>query len=81
VESTAEITALLGDRPKLMLHLDAAMHNKYKGAPQKLREWKSSSHVERSPRPAKTAPVTPSAPAMPWHRNINVEGDIPTPHS
>lgn len=63
VESTAELSALLNEGQKLMLHLDAAVNNKYKGVPQKLREWQSASHVERSPRRAKTEPQATAVPA------------------
>ena len=63
VESTAELTALLGEGQKLMLHLDAVMNNKYRGVPQKLREWQSASHVERSPRYTQAEPTVTPAPA------------------
>ena len=65
VESTAELGALLGTGQKLMLHLDAVMHNKYRGVPHKLREWQSASHVERAARRTKAEPeIIPVAVAV-----------------
>jgi hypothetical protein len=49
VASTAAIGRLIRDGIKEVTILDAIMHNKYTRNPDKLRAWKSASHVERAP--------------------------------
>lgn len=58
VENTGLIGQLLAQANKEVQELDAIMHNKYTREPEKLRAWKSASHVERAPqREKKTAPA------------------------
>jgi len=49
VESTATIGLLIRDGNKEVKYLNAIMHNKYSRNPEKLRAWKSASHIERAP--------------------------------
>jgi hypothetical protein len=49
VASTAAIGRLIRDGMKEITTLDAIMHNKSTRNPDKLRAWKSASHVERAP--------------------------------
>jgi hypothetical protein len=63
VESTGLIGELLSRANNEVRELDAIMHNKYTRQPEKLRAWKSASHIERAPKraaPAKT-PAPPAA--------------------
>jgi len=57
VESTATIGRLIRDGQKEVKYLNAIMHNKYSRNPEKLRAWKSASHIERAPQREKP-PVT-----------------------
>ena len=65
VGSTANIGPLLKEANDLITTLDAIMHNKYTRVPDKLRAWKSASHVERAPQREKKTelPATPMLPA------------------
>jgi hypothetical protein len=50
---------------KEIRYLNAIMHNKYSRVPEKLRAWKSATHIERAPEwRKKDAPPAPS-PAPP----------------
>jgi hypothetical protein len=49
VASTAAIGRLIKAGMKEVTTLDAIMHNKYTRTPDKLRAWKSASHIERVP--------------------------------
>jgi hypothetical protein len=66
VGSTAIIGPLLQEASEIVTTLDAVMHNKYTRVPDKLRAWKSASHVERAAqREKKPEPPTPTPPALP----------------
>ena len=63
VENTRLIDELLRQINDEVAGLDAIMHNKYTGQPEKLAAWMSASHVERSLRHKQTdAAATPTAP-------------------
>ena len=63
VGSTATIGPLLQEASEIVTTLDAVMHNKYTRVPDKLRAWKSASHVERAAhREKKQEPPTPTPP-------------------
>lgn len=62
VGSTASIGPLLQEAGKTITTLDAIMHNKYTRQPDKLRAWKSASHIERAPQRAKPPPPPPTPP-------------------
>ena len=64
VGSTAIIGPLLREANQIVTMLDAIMHNKYTRVPDKLRKWKSASHVERAPQREKK-PEAPTPPAPP----------------
>lgn len=60
VQSTAAVGRLIREGMAEVKQLNAIMHNKYSRAPDKLRAWKSASHIDRAPRPPKPpTPVTP----------------------
>lgn len=59
VENTSAIDTLLGQAQGVITRLDAIMQNKYSRNPDKLRAWKSASHVERAPKKAAPVPPTP----------------------
>ena len=59
VENTAAIDTLLGQAQDIITRLDAVMNNKYSRDPDKLRAWKSASHVERAAKKAEPAPPVP----------------------
>jgi hypothetical protein len=64
VEDTTVIGTGLTEIFKEIRYLNAIMHNKYSRVPEKLRAWKSATHIERAPQRAKKngpAP-TPAAP-------------------
>lgn len=58
VENTKLIDELLKQINGEVAELDAIMHNKYSGQPEKLAAWMSASHVERAPRHKKDEPAT-----------------------
>lgn len=63
VENTGLIGELLARSNNEVRELDAIMHNKYTRQPEKLRAWKSASHVERAPqREKKPAPAKTPTP-------------------
>jgi hypothetical protein len=64
VEDTSVIGLGLTEAFKEIRYLNAIMHNKYSRVPEKLRTWKSATHIERAPlRAKKTGPnPTPAAP-------------------
>jgi hypothetical protein len=63
VKNTRLIDELLKQINGEVAELDAIMHNKYTGQPEKLAAWISASHVERDPRHKKDdAATTPTAP-------------------
>jgi hypothetical protein len=45
--------------------LNAIMHNKYSRIPEKLRAWRSATHIERAPERPKKNGAPPSAPSPP----------------
>lgn len=66
VENTGAIATHLGQAQELITHLDAVMHNKYSRDPDKLRAWKSATHVKRAAKRIKktdggTTPPPPAA--------------------
>ena len=66
VGSTAIIGPLLQEASEIVTTLDAVMHNKYTRVPDKLRAWKSASHVERAAqREKKPEPPTHTPPPPP----------------
>ena len=65
VESTRLIDELLKQINGEVAELDAIMHNKYAGQPEKLAAWMSASHVERDPRHEQDTPATPPASPAP----------------
>jgi hypothetical protein len=64
VRSTGTVGPLLKEANDIITMLNAVMHNKYTRVPDKLRAWKSASHVERAAqREKKPEPPTPTPPA------------------
>ncbi len=61
IESTAMIARLIAEGVKTVTYLDAIVHTKYSGNPEKLRAWGSASAVERKARREKTAPAEAAA--------------------
>ena len=59
VENTELIGQLLDIMNDGIGELDAIMHNKYTRQPEKLRAWRSASHVERAPQREKKTPTPP----------------------
>jgi hypothetical protein len=61
VEDTTVIGLGLTETYKEIRYLNAIMHNKYSRVPEKLRAWKSATHIERAPERKKKdgAPSTP----------------------
>jgi hypothetical protein len=55
VASTAAVGRLIREGMKEVNYLNAIMHNKYSRDAEKLRAWKSASHIERTERPTKKA--------------------------
>lgn len=55
VENTAAIERLLREGNAEVQHLDAIMHNKYTRDVDKLRAWRTASHVQRAPARRATA--------------------------
>lgn len=53
VESTAAIDTLLDEAQDIVTLLDAIMHNKYRGNPDKLHAWKRAARIERAARKTK----------------------------
>ena len=64
VGNTAVISPLIRQGRKAMNTLDAIMHNKYSGQPDKLAAWISASHVERDPKRNNSQP-TPAPQPVP----------------
>ena len=64
VESTAAISRLIHEGRRVVGYLNAIMHNKYTRQPEKLRAWKSASHIERAPRHEPEPAPEPAAPAV-----------------
>ena len=63
VKSTAAVGRLIKAGMKEVTYLNAIMHNKYSRDGDKLRAWKSASHIERAPQREKApATVTPPTP-------------------
>lgn len=60
VQSTAAVGRLIKAGMKEVNYLDAIVHNKYSRDGDKLRAWKSASHIERAPQREK--PTPPAAP-------------------
>jgi hypothetical protein len=46
---------------KAIRYLNAIMHNKYNRDPEKLRAWRSASHLERAPERKKNDGDTPDS--------------------
>lgn len=66
VEDTARIGIGLTDAYKEIRALNAIMHNKYSRLPEKLRAWRSATHIERAPeRPKKNGASSSTSPAKP----------------
>jgi len=63
VENTGLIGQLLGQGNSEVQALNAIMHNKYTRQPEKLRAWKSVTHLERAPQREKKSASTASAPS------------------
>jgi hypothetical protein len=60
VEDTSVIGLGLTDAYKEIRYLNAIMHNKYSRVPEKLRAWRSATHIERAPeRKKKDSPPSP----------------------
>ena len=51
--------------PRVVAYLNAILHNRYTRQPEKLRAWKSASHIERAPRHAPAPESTPAPPVAP----------------
>jgi hypothetical protein len=61
VEDTARIGIGLTEAYKEIRALNAIMHNKYSRLPEKLRAWRSATHIERAPeRPKKNGGSAPA---------------------
>jgi hypothetical protein len=65
VGNTATIGALMAQGMKAVTTLDAIMHNKYGGQPDKMAAWMSASHVERDAQHEQTPPPAPDATPKP----------------
>ena len=50
IQSTTTMDRLVSEGLQHVTTLNAIMHNKYSGVPEKLRAWKSAIHVERARR-------------------------------
>jgi hypothetical protein len=66
VQSTAAVGRLIKAGMKEVNYLDAIVHNKYSRDGDKLRAWKSASHIERAPHREK--PARPRAEARRQNR-------------
>ena len=64
VSGTTAIDVLIREGKSIVKRLNAIMHNKYTRVPEKLRAWKSASHIERPPKKKKgqEPPPPPSPP-------------------
>jgi hypothetical protein len=62
VEDTSVIGLALTEAFKQIRYLNAIMHNKYSRVPEKLRAWRSATHIERAPERAKKSGSAPLAP-------------------
>lgn len=65
VEDTTAIGHALNDAYVQIRYLNAIVHNKYSRVPEKLRAWKSATHIERAPQRAKPAPGGTTPPPAP----------------
>ena len=66
VGSTGSIRLLLQEANQIVITQDAIMHINYTRVPDKLRVWKSASHIERAPqREKKPGPPQPTPPTNP----------------
>jgi hypothetical protein len=63
VGSTASIGPLIRQGMTALNTLDAIMHNKYAGSPEKMAAWVSASHIERDPKRSAPAPTPAPQPA------------------
>lgn len=66
IKGTTKVDTLIREGMKVWRALNAIMHNKYSRVPEKLRAWKSASHIERLPRatPKTPAPAPAGKPAQ-----------------
>ena len=64
VESTSAVGRLIREGMKEINYLDAIMFNKYSRTADKLRAWKSASHIERAAK-KKTPPTPPTGGFIP----------------
>ena len=60
--STAQIEVLLRQGRDIIKQLNACMHNKYTGVPDKLRAWKSACHIVRPQKKKAEEPTPPPPP-------------------
>jgi hypothetical protein len=63
VASTAAVGRLIKAGMKEVNYVDAIMHNKYSRDGDKLRAWKSASHIERAPQREKAPALTATRPS------------------
>jgi len=66
VKNTALVGKLIAEGMKECQYLNAIYHNLYTRQPEKLRAWKSASHIERAAKPAKNEePAVPESQLTP----------------